>query len=146
MKQEKVFIGINEQEANFLVDNLKPKGFQVNKVGMNNRFYVAVDQVNDHSSLLTLSALVLNLFKKRILTDALSDVDINSDDILKIINDENAWNLLSEDSITILYSDVYQNLNNSQIIDVSFTSAKHYANRRKCLSEEVKSRLGSVAQ
>lgn len=146
MKKEKVFIGLNEQDANFLIDNLKNKGYQVNKIGMNNNFYVAVDQVDNETALLTLSALLLNLFKRKVLTDVLSDLDVNSDNILEIINDEKAWGLLSDDSITILYSDVYNNLNQNEIIDISFSSAKHYARRRDHIYHEVKNNLGSVSR
>lgn len=146
MEQEKVFIGINEEEANFLVKHLEPKGFQLNKIGMHGRYYIAIDKMNNSADLLTLSALALELFKKRVLTDALSDNGIDSDEILKIINNEETWNLLSDDSLSILYSDIYKDLNTSQIIDVSFSASKHYAKRRKVLYEEVKERLGCVNQ
>lgn len=144
MEQEKVFISINKKEADFLVENLEPKGFQVNKVGTNGRYYVAIHKVGDNSSLLTLSALVLELFKKRILTDALCENGVDSDEILEIIENEKAWELLSEDSISKLYSDIYKDLISNQIIDVGFTAAKHFANRRKSLSKEVKERLESI--
>ena len=145
MEKEKVFFGLSNNEADYLLSNLKSKNFQVNRVNANGSSYVAVNKVDSDTSLLTLSALVLEVFKDRVVTDALSDMEVNSDVICDVINSDCSWGLLSEDTISVMYSYIYKKLSEVDLMEISFEASKYYANQRSHIYPEVKKGMGVFA-